>query len=202
MRLILTALISLLPAVCQGFDWPLEDTNVDRLLREQSKEYRFMAEEVAQRQGYSIETSEEPTLGDVTVRNGRAIIRLNPTLKGARRITVLIWEMANAYQRPRFDEIDRRARTGVIQSHVEFGLRMEMVEYDSFRHHRRVLEDLQTALVPITPDFLFFINPALSGLDAYEIPYVHDYIEAQGTSGHTRHYERWYYHQIGQSPPF
>ena len=132
---------------------------------------------------------------------GELVIKLNSKLRGARRATVLIWKVCNALQRPRFDEIDRRAKDGSISSSTEFGLRMELVEYDTFRHHKAVLEDLNTSLGPVNSDFLFFINPRLKRLEDYALPSVHDYIEAQAKSGHTRHYEGWFYRQKGEDPP-
>ena len=73
--------------------------------------------------------------------DGGLVIELNPNIPRNRRATILVWEMANAYQRETFDEIGRRARSGEIASAREYGIRMELVEYGSHRLHRDVLED-------------------------------------------------------------
>jgi hypothetical protein len=134
--------IFVFPICTFGFEWPQSDEALDKALQNHSQKYARMADAVRQRQEYMIETSTEPPLGVVIGRDKQLVIQLNPALKGARRASILIWEMANAFQRPRFDEIDRRARNGEIDNHIEFGLRMEIIEYDSFRHHREVLEEL------------------------------------------------------------
>ena len=201
MKLSACVLLMLLPTISFAVEWPTDDNSLDKLLKEKSLKYKRMAAAVEERQGYRIEASDDTALGDVTCDKNGLIIRLNPKLQGARRATVLIWEIGNAFQRPRFDEIDQRVKDGSIRSHTEFGLRMELIEYDTFRHHREVLEDLSASLGPVDSDFLFFINPSLKRLEEYALPYVHDYIEAQAKSRHTHHYEEWYYRQNREDSP-
>ncbi len=201
---IVPCILLLLSATAFGFEWPASDADIDALLREKSAKYRTMSDAVRTRQNYRFETTQSVPLGMVagdTDKKG-LIIQLNPELKGDRRVSILIWEMVNAFQRPRFDEIDKRARDGTIASHQEFGLRMELIEYDSFRHHRDVLEDLQKSIEPIGPEFVKFLVPQATKLDDYKIPFAHDYIEAQAKSGHTRHYEKFYYVQTRTKSPF
>jgi hypothetical protein len=35
----------------------------------------------------------------------------------------------------------------------------------------------------------------LNKLGDYELPYAYDYIKAQESGGHTRHYHEWFYRQ-------
>ena len=154
-----------------------------------------MTKAVEQRDGLRIESSKGIPMGIVTFDKAGLVIQLNPSLEKEQRLTVLVWELANAYQRPRFDEIDRRTNEGIIKTPTEFGLRMELIEYDSFRHHKQVLDELVPTKNFNEKDLLFFINDRLETLAEYSIPYAHDYIEAQAKSGHTKHYEEWFHRQ-------
>lgn len=199
-RLFAALFFLLLGARGAAVEWPAEDRELDRLLRRESPKYAGMAAAVEQRGGYRIESVSEVRLGMVMPTPGGLVIQLNPGLTAERRATILIWEMANAFQRPRFDAIDRRAAEGKIASAQEFGLRMEIIEYDSFRHHREVLEELAARHALEEGALLFFINPALKKLADYALPYAFDYIEAQAASGHTGHYESWYGRQKAPQP--
>jgi len=190
------------PIISIGAEWPGNDGALDKLLKEMSPTYKAMAATVQERRGYRIQSSVTTRLGIATYDKDGFIIKLNPKLRGARRATVLIWEMCNAFQRPQFDEIDRRVRARIITSSKEFGLRMEIIEYDNFRRHRKVLKEMESTLGAINTYFLFFINPKLKQLQDYAIPNAHDYIEAQSKGGHTKHYEEWYYRQRGEKPLF
>jgi hypothetical protein len=108
---------------------------------------------------------------------------------------------SSSYQRPTFAEITRRARTGEIAAAREYGIRMELVEHGSHQLHREVLEDLSRAGFDIGGDFLYFLNPRLNSVDAYQIPSAHAYIDAMAKSGHTKHYEKSYYSVVGKTPP-
>jgi hypothetical protein len=152
-------------SMCLAVDWPEGDAALDKLLKDKSPEYRRMAAAVESSTPYRIISDESTKLGDVWGDGAGLLIKLNPRLSGARRATVLIWEMGNAYQRPRFAEMTRRVKERTITSHTEYGLRMELIEYDTFRYHRAVLVELDASLGPVGQDFLFFINPPLNRLD-------------------------------------
>jgi hypothetical protein len=186
-------LLPVLVALAPAGDWPESYAELDTLLSTRSAKYKALADDVRKRQPYRILPTDEFPLANVKDGDGELVIEINPRVPPGRRPTLLIWEMANAYQRPNFQEISRRAIAGEIASAREYGLRMEIVEHGSHRLHREVLEELSEAGIPITGDFLFFLNPQLKSLDEYQIPSAHDYLEAQAKSGHTRHYERWYY---------
>ena len=182
-------------------EWPDSYTELDALLSAKSAKYKFMADYVQARHTYRIVSGTDFPLGNVKHEDGGLVIELNPNVPKNRRATILIWEMANAYQREKFDEIHRRAVAGEIDSHREYGLRMELVEHGSHQLHLDVLQDLSRAGYEITEDFLYFLNPDLRTLQEYRVPPVHDYIEAQAKSGHTRHYEDWYYRIPGKRRP-
>lgn len=190
-----------LASAIHGSDLPRSDAELDTWLCDHSPKYKQMAEKVRSDYSYRIEAATEFPLGNVREDRNGIVIELNPNIPQPRRATILIWEMANAFQRPTFAEISRRAHSGAISSHREYGLRMEIVEFHSHQLHRDVLVELSEAGVKITEDYLYFLNPNLKSLDQYRIPSVHDYIEAQAKSGHTRHYEKWYFHAIGATPP-
>ncbi len=193
--------LSLFIAVAQGNERPDTYTELDRWLITHSVKYKRMADVVRERQPYRIVSATEFPLGNVRDEAGGLVIELNPRVPNNRRATILIWEMANAYQRDLFAEITRRARSGEIASNREYGIRMELVEHGSHRLHRDVLEELSLAGVKISEDFLYFVNPKLKSLEEYRIPSAHAYIDAQAKSGHTKHYEEWYYRVTGTKPP-
>ncbi len=188
--------------VSQAADGPEELVQFDRQLRKQSSTYAKMAESVAKTFSYRLGFTDDFALGNVDEDRDGLRVELNPKVPPRRRATILVWEMANAYQREKFNEITRRARSGEIKTHREYGIRMEIVEYGSHRLHREVLAELQAAGTTVDGDYLFFVNPKLKSLAEYRIPYAHDYLEAQARGGHTRHYERWFYRQTGQPSPF
>jgi hypothetical protein len=188
-------------AVGQGNESSDAYSELDALLSTRSAQYKAMADVVRKRQPYRIVPNDDFPLGNVKDEDGELVIELNPRIPKDRRATILIWEMANAYQRETFAEISRRARSGEITTHREFGIRMELVEHGSHQLHRDVLEELSRAGVQISDDFLYFLNPKLNSLKDYRIPSVHDYIEAQAKSGHTKHYEQWYYRITKKTPP-
>lgn len=193
-RLVCLACVFILGGRAQAFDWPATDKDLDALLRDLSPKYREMAESVTKLHGYRIEATDEIPLGMVTgdANAKGVVIQLNSQLTGERRATVLIWEMANAFQRPRFDEIDRQAQSGSIATPREFGLLMELIEYDSFRHHKEVLDQLVPGRGLNEHELFFFINDNIMRLSDYALPYAYDYIKAQAAGGHTNHYESWF----------
>jgi hypothetical protein len=166
---------------------------LDEWLSARSARYRGMADAVRKRQPYRIAPTTEFPLGNVKDGDGELVIELNPGIPKERLATILIWEMANAFQRERFAEVTRRAVVGEIVNEREYGIRMELVEYDSHQLHRDVLEELSRAGVTISGDFLSFLDPKARSLSDYRIPTAPDYIEAQAKSGHTKHYEQWYH---------
>lgn len=181
--------------------WPSDLVELDNQLKTKSATYKSMASLVDQKHKYKIISNDEYPLGVVKNGEGTLLIELNPAIPLSRRPTILIWEMANAYQRDTFADITRRAVSGKIASAKEYGLRMEMVEYDSHRLHHNVMKELSKNGVDVNGDFLFFLNPQLTALDQYKIPNAHDYPDAQDAGKHTAHYEKWYYKITGKDPP-
>ena len=186
--------------------WPEDLAALDAMLKETSPTYKSMATFVAKQHKYKIISNDEYPLGVVKNGDGTLLIELNPAIPVQRRPTILIWEMANAYQRNTFAEVTNRAIEGKIKSAKEYGLRMEMVEYESHRLHLNVMNDLAENGHEIDGDFLFFLNPALDSLGQYEIPSAHNYLDAQDAGKHLAHYEKWYYKitgkkNTGKQPP-
>ena len=187
-------LLMLSSVACSAFaaSWAEQDNAIHQQLLRESVYYQYLVTEIEKKHSLEFRSQSDFKLGNVVDEDGVLMIEINPELEGDRRVTIIIWEIANAFQREIFDDIGKRVLTGEINSAREYGLRMEIVEYSSFRHHRRVLVDLQQSIGDINGDYLYFINPALERLEDYSLPYVHNYIDAQAKSGHTAYYERWY----------
>jgi hypothetical protein len=167
------------------------DDEADVWLRSQSPFYDSMARDVDRRGGYSFRTWDEPR-GIVFHENGTRYIQLNVSLTGPERLSILIFEMTNAFQDARHLEIDQRARNGTIESAEVFALRHELIEYDGLRYHRKVLSELDNSIGGIPREMLTWINPQLTTFEGYSLPLVHDYLESQHRSGHTDHYRRYF----------
>ena len=185
------ALVQLLVAVGAP-EWPDKDADLDVLLRKHSPKYKSMADAVQARQPCRLGTTSDFPLGNVRSEGAALVIELNPNIPKHRRATILIWEMTNAFQRDKFDEIHRRALVGEITSRREYAIRMEIVEHGSYQHYLEVLRELSRAGFHISEDFLYFLDPKLKTLSDYRIPSAHDYLDANAKSGHTKHYEDWY----------
>jgi hypothetical protein len=169
-------------------------------LRKNSPYYNLMAEEVERQGGVAFGILEERSGGMVEHDPGQARRRilLAKDLKGAQRLSIQIFELTNAYQQRLHDEVDERARRSAIETPAEFGLLHELIEYDGLRYHRFVLAELNAVLEGGIPrEMLTWINPKLTNLASYELPLAFEYVKAQGESGHTAHYHRWFWKQKG-----
>jgi len=103
-------------------------------------------------------------------KGGRGYLELNPAVKGAHRVSLIIFEMTNLFQEKRHLEVTNGVRRGEISTPIEFAILRESIEYDGLRLHRDVLVELE---------------PVLGGVFHR---YAFDYLKAQAASGHTGHY--------------
>ena len=88
------------------------DPAADLWLRENSPYYRMMASNVNARSSYSFRTSDKITGGMAFWESGKAVIELSHSLTGAKRLSILIFELTNLYQSRQHQEIDRGAAEG------------------------------------------------------------------------------------------
>lgn len=167
------------------------DKDADAWLRSKSPFYDAMARDVDGRGGYTFRSWDQ-LRGNVVHTNGTRYIELNPGLKGSERVSILIFEITNAYQDRKYLEIDQRVRTGAIKTAEVFALRHELIEYDGLRYHRDVLSELDKSMGGIPREMLTWINPRLTTLDGYSLPLAHDYLESQNKGGHTEHYRKYF----------
>jgi hypothetical protein len=173
-----------------------DDLAADQWLRSQSPFYNSMAIDVEQRGGCIFRDWDEP-LGIVVHENGTRYIQLNNGLKGASRLSILIFEMTNAFQDAKHFEVDRRTRIGAIDHAEIFAVRHELIEYDGLRYHRIVLAELENSMGSIPREMLTWINPNLTTLASYSLPLAHEYLESQDRNGHTDHYRRYFPRMAG-----
>jgi hypothetical protein len=166
------------------------DAEADRWLRERVPAYRRLAAAVDRRGGYSIDRGTASPGGLAFFRDGRGHIELNDALKGARRVSVMIFELTNLFQEPRHQEVADRVRQGKLDSPHVFGLWREMIEYDGLRLHRDVLADLKRVLGAVPPEMVTWVSSTARTYDEYLLPYAYDYLRAQEAGGHTAHYHR------------
>ena len=166
------------------------DSDADRWLRDHSPAYREMAVAVDQRWGCTFGVTTNAPGGLAYLRDGRGHIDLNDRLQGARRVSIIAFEMTNLFQQDRHEEITSRVRRGELRDATEFALLRETVEYDGLRLHRRVLEDLERDTGPLPPEMITWASSTATNLAGYALPYAYDYLKAQQAGGHTDHYRR------------
>ena len=183
-------LLLLVPSVACAAGLPdfESDRQADQWLREHSSRYRSMAEGVDRRGGYTIGRAAEAPAGLAYFKDGRGYIELNDALKGAQRVSVLIFEVTNLHQEPRHQEVAERVRQGELNNPAAFGLLREMIEYDGLRLHRDVLVELKPVLGTVPPEMITWASSTAKSFAEYELPYAYDYLKAQAASGHTAHY--------------
>jgi len=197
--LYLASLLYGMTAFAGGLPAFQDDLAADRWLRETSPFFRMMAVAVDGRGGYQIRSAVLPFKGNVMMEGSHRFIELNKNVTGDERVSILIFEMTNAYQAPKHEAIDADAFSGRIKNAREFGFWHEMVELDGLRLHRKVLVELDRAVGGISPAMLHWINPKLNSLQDYEVPLTYEYMQSMDTSGHMQHYRDWFAVESGQS---
>jgi hypothetical protein len=165
------------------------DQEADRWLRENSRAYRGMAQTVDRQGGYTIGRTADMPGGVAYFKDGRGYVELNDALKGAHRVSVMIFELTNLYQEQRHQEVANRVRRGDLNDPDVFVLWREMIEYDGLRLHRKVLAELEPVLGTVPPEMIAWVVTAKSFAE-YELPFAYDYLTAQWGTDHTTHYLR------------
>jgi hypothetical protein len=172
------------------------DAEADQWLRDASATYAMMVEDIESRKnlrGYRFVSKEDVTAGCVAWVDGVLEIQLHPKLEGPLRVSVLIFEMANAYRNPEHQEIDRAVDEGYIRTPEEFGLAHEMLEYEAMRYHQAALKEIESRTGALSPEFFYLVTPAPPSAAEYRLPRLYTYLKTQRESGHTAHYYRWFH---------
>jgi hypothetical protein len=179
-------------AAAPGLELPAfeSDAQADGWLRARSPAYRGMAEAVDRSGGYTIGRTAEMPGGVAYFKDGRGYLEMNDALKGAHRVSVMIFELTNLYQEPRHGEVTDRVRRGELNDATVFALWRESIEYDGLRLHRDVLRELQPILGTVPPEMITWASSNARSFDEYQLPYAYDYLTAQAAGGHTAHYLR------------
>lgn len=164
------------------------DAQADRWLREHSARYRDMAGAVDRRGGYTINRTDAYPGGVAYFQDGKGYIGLNDTLKGAHRVSVILFEVTNLFQEGRHQEVADRVRRGELDNPAAFALLRECIEYDGLRLHRDVLLELEPVLGTVPPEMITWVSSTARTFAEYRLPYAYDYLKAQAASGHTAHY--------------
>ena len=173
------------------------DEAIDHWLIETSPFYAEMVENVTSRGTYRFRRSDDYPRGVVLYDEGQRYIELNDALQGAERVSILIFEMTNAFQELKHAEVDAGAQSGRITTGAEFSILHELIELDGLRLHRKVLEQIDCAIGGIPKEMLQWINPKLTTLASYELPLAYDWVKAQEAGGHGAHYRAWFEKQVG-----
>lgn len=149
-----------------------------------------MAGVVDRRWGCEFGRNTESGGGLAYIKDGKGHIDLNDALKGAHRVSVMIFELTNLYQQDRHDEIATLVRRGKMKDATQFALMRESVEYDGLRLHREVLVELERAIGRLPSEMITWASSTATNLAGYQLPYAYDYLKAQAASGHTDHYRK------------
>ena len=85
------------------------------------------------------------------------------------------------------------AVSGNIATKAEFGLRQEVIEYDSLRLHREVLLEIERQLGKIPPAFFFCsLEPKPDSVASYKLPMISVHLKRMEALGHTTSYYLWF----------
>jgi len=179
------------------------DEEADAWLKSSSAFYAKMADAVEKRGGYKFRTFAGGQGGMMRVQKEGHVIELSDTLSGPARVSVLIFEMTNAFQQPKHAAIDQRVISGEVTDPIHFGLLQELIEYDGLQLHRKVLEELEASSGEIPAVMFAWVTGGAKSFAEYRVPLCADYIDAQSKSGHTAHYHKWFWVQKGtqEEPP-
>jgi len=184
-----------LPCAALAADFPAFKTDqaADKWLRQASPAYAKIVKDIAARKnvrGHRIVTRKDVPVGMATRVGDMMEIQLSPKLTGPRRISTLMFEMANASRFDAHEAIDLAADRGLITTPEEFGLAHEIYEYEALRIHRRMLIELAAAHGPLPKAFFYLVTPAPRSAADYRLPDLYTYLKTQKDSGHTAHYHK------------
>ncbi len=181
------------PAADIDFDGCKDNVAVDAFLRKASPLYAAMARIVELDGAYKFKDKTDLEAGKWNAVE--RTIETHTRLKGAKRVSVVAFEMTNAFQQRLHTEVDMAAAGGSIITESEFALRHELVEYDGLRLHREMLKEIESALGKLPPGFFYFSNPKPKSVAEYQLPLVTDYVKQMKASGHTAYYYQWFHKQ-------
>ncbi len=164
------------------------------LLIKSSKTYRKMFDYLTCHGDFQI-ISEKTTAYYGCWDAGRRVIRIGPDVKGALMVSVLAFEVTNAFQTNEHEKVDDDARKRLIKQE-QFVERHETIEYQGLVMHCQVLKELNNAFGDL-PEEMFILckPPDKKVLVSWIPPDKKSYLKAQNESGHSDHYRRWYFQQ-------
>lgn len=169
------------------------DQAADAWLRQASATYARVVREIAARKnvrGHRFVTRKDVPVGMATRVGDMMEIQLNPRLTGPRRVSTLMFEMANASRFDAHEAIDLAVDRGLITTPEEFGLAHEIYEYEALRIHRRMLIEIAATHGPLPKAFFYLVTPAPRSAADYRLPNLYTYLKTQKDSGHTAHYHK------------
>ena len=198
---LLAALAICAPAAAGPLPVFTSDESADTWLRANSPLYRRMAKEADAQGGYHFKATADYPKGVVIWDDGRRYIALNEGLRGAERVSVIIFELTNCYHEAKHAAVDEGARTGEIASPGEFALWHEVIEQDGLKLHRDVLVELDPVVDGLPKEVFSWIAPGVANLADYRLAPIHDSLRSQQASGHFAFYKKWYWKQLGKEEP-
>ena len=169
--------------------------DADSLLRKFSKTFANMADYVRSHGGYRIATEDTEFFG--CWFGERRLITLRHDVKGARMVSVLAFEMTNAFQNLEHLKVDKDARKGLL-SMEQFVEMHETIEYQGQLMHCQVIKELSSVFGDL-PKEMFIVNvpPNKKDLTSWVLPDFEAVLKAQNDSGHSDFYRRFYHYQRG-----
>jgi hypothetical protein len=171
----------------------------DSLLKESSNTYRQIAVYVKSHGGYHI-VSEKATEYFGCWFGDRRVVTIRPEVKGALMVSVLAFEMTNAFQSDEHLKVDADARNGLINQ-KQFVKSHETIEYQGQVMHCQILKELHSVLGELPQEMFIFMDPKIRkilvpfGPKFWVPPDLKSFLKAQNESGHSEHYRRWYLKQ-------
>ena len=126
----------------------------DSLLKESSKTYRQITDHVTSHGGYQI-NSEKTTEYYGCWLGERRVVTIRPEVKGALMVSVLAFEMTNAFQTDEHIKVDVQARNGLINQE-QFVEAHETIEYQGQVMHFQILKELNKFFGKLPEEMFIF----------------------------------------------
>jgi len=159
-----------------------DNAAIDTFLRKASPLYNAMARIVEFQGGYEVADKTDIPAGEWNPAERK--ICVNSLLAGPHRVSIVAFEMTNAYQQRLHAEIDMAVVAREITTKTEFALRHELVEYDGLRLHREILIEIEKHLGKVPPEFFFMAgSPKPDSVAKYQLPLVMDFLKDMKAKG-------------------
>lgn len=166
------------------------DKAADQWMREHSPLYKSVASSVEAHGGYKFLSVKDIPRALTVNENGGQTIQLNDQVQGPKRVSLAAFELTNAYQMSKFQDLETEVHNGIVKDASEYAILRALIEMDGLKIHRQILEEIDKSIGGVPKEMFQWIYPGATTLAGYQIPPAFDYIRAQQNSPYRAGYEQ------------